>query len=672
MSKKLPVSIVLKAIDKFSKPVANATKNMNKITGPIRSATRSFKPLQKATVITKRKMRLLGQTKPFKVMSASINKVTAQIRQMNNAYYLTKLRIGEATRSLRRFGHRAKNIGTKASIGLTLPVGLFGASTIKTAANFELAMNKVQALSGATNNQFKALQEQAKKLGSTTQFSASQAADAMGFLAMAGFKTNQILGALPGTLELAASAQMDLGESADIVSNILTGYKLEVKELSRVNDVLVKTFTSSNVNLQMLGESFKKVAPVASSMGIKLEETAAVIGTLGNAGIQAEEAGTAVRNMLISLAKPTTEAKEVLSKLGIPKDNIIDSKGNVKSLITVIKEFENAEANASDLASVFGKRAGPVFGALIGQGAKSVKDLKNQLLNSTGTANRIAQAQMKGAMGAIKTFKSALEGLQISIASSGLLEVFTNITKKISSFIQGLSKSSPEMLKWGTIIGTVAIALGPMLAAIGFMATGIGSLMPVIGGIAAMFTVLISPIGAVAALIAGLGTGAYVLISRWSKVSKFFTSLWKGIKSEFNDGVAIINDKITGTIELASNYITSTIAKIKKLFNTTVSSITSKFKTLSSYLPDFLKKKIGFNIEASSNIKQATGIKPAGPVGATKIIKNNLTNQTTKRIEKGASLKVSFENMPKGVRVQEGKNEGVPLDLSLGYTMVTP
>src|SRR5690606_30654581 len=167
--------------------------------------------------------------------------------------------------------------------------------TLRTGADFEAAMARVGAVSRATAEQQEALTAAAREAGATTTFSATQAAEALSFLAMAGFRAEESIGALPSVLQLAASAQIHLGTPADITSNILTGYGMTVEELGRANDVLVASFTSANVDLSMLGESFKYVGPVARGAGVQFEEVAAAIGLLGNAGIQGSMAGTALR-----------------------------------------------------------------------------------------------------------------------------------------------------------------------------------------------------------------------------------------------------------------------------------------------------------------------------------------------------------------------------------------
>ncbi|HSH40546.1 MAG TPA: phage tail tape measure protein, partial [Arenicellales bacterium] len=216
------------------------------------------------------------------------------------------------SKRFRKVGANVSRTGQDMSMRMSAPIVAFGGFALKAAGDFEQGMNRVQAVSGATGGQLDALREQAKEMGRTTQFSASQAADAMGFLAMAGFEVDEIVGALPGTLQLAAAAQMDLGSAADIVSNILSGYGMEVEELSRVNDVLAKTMSSTNTDLLQLGEAMQYAGPVAAAAGVQFEEAAAAVGLMGNAGIQASMAGTSLRGAISRILNPTAAATKAM------------------------------------------------------------------------------------------------------------------------------------------------------------------------------------------------------------------------------------------------------------------------------------------------------------------------------------------------------------------------
>lgn len=405
--------------------------------------------------------------------------------------------MGKIERSLNKMGGQLQAVGGKLSAGLTVPLLGLGTASLTYAGNFEQGMNRVAAISETTGDKFQELREQAKELGRTTEYSATQAADAMGFLAMAGFKADEILGAMPATLQLASSAQMDLGRAADIVSNIITGYNLEIEELAHANDVLVKAMTRSNVDLEMLGESMKYAAPVAAGMGLQFEEVAASIGLLGNAGIQGSMAGTSLRGAISALVNPTKKASQMMDALGV---NALDSSGKMLPLTEIVRQLEDSGASAADMMALFGQRAGPAMVALVDQGADALSGLTLELENSGGTAERVAKTQMEGLKGMMHELESAFEGLMIAVADSGLLEWATNAALGFTNFLQRLSETNPELLKLATIIGIVLAALGPMLL-VG------GTVLKTFSGLAGAARLLSSGIGSLSSVGATLAEG---------------------------------------------------------------------------------------------------------------------------------------------------------------------
>lgn len=405
-------------------------------------------------------------------------------------------------------GQGLDKIGTGLTTKVTLPIVGAGTAIVMTAANFEASMNRVRGLTGATGGDLEALKQQAKDLGATTQYSASQAADAMGFLAMAGFKANDIIGAMPGVLELAASAQMDLADAADITSNILTGYGKSVEELGHVNDVLVKAMTSANVDLRMLGESMKYAGPVAAGVGMQFEEVAAAIGMMGNAGIQGSMAGTALRGAISALVNPTKQAYEKMAKMGLV---VTDSSGKLKSLTGIVQELENSGADAADIMELFGQRAGPAMIALVDQGSDALAEFTRNLEQSEGAAKAIASVNMEGTKGALLELKSAGEAVAISIAESGLLKNVTDTARGFADWLRKLSETNPEMLKTATNIALVVAAAGPLLSVTGKVSKGIGGTLTLAGKLNTGLLTLKATTPGATTVLGALGTKAATL-----------------------------------------------------------------------------------------------------------------------------------------------------------------
>lgn len=394
-------------------------------------------------------------------MALRVGELFASLRMDDSAF---RQGLTSARAQLAGAGETATNVGKTLTTGVSLPLAGIAATALKTGGDFQASMNRVKAISGATGEEFQSLQDLAKEMGSTTQFSASEAADAMGFLAMAGMNAADVTTALPGVLDLAAAGSLGLADAADIATNILSGYGMETKDLAHLNDVLAKTFTSTNVDMKMLGDSFKYVAPVASSAGLSIEEAAASIGMMGNAGIQGSEGGTALRGALAALLKPTGDTQKTLDKLGISVKN---SKGELRPMVEIVKQLEESGADTADMMSIFGIEAGPAMQALVSQGSDALKKLTGDLENSGGTAKAIGDVQMQGLNGALMGLKSAFEGLMIAIAESGLMNWAEKFAVKLTAVVSAMTQTDSATLRVITVIGLVVAAIGPLLLIFG-------------------------------------------------------------------------------------------------------------------------------------------------------------------------------------------------------------
>lgn len=317
---------------------------------------------------------------------------------------------------------------------------------IRQFAEFEGTMNNVRAVSGATSSEFFVLNQRAAELGSTTKFTASQVAEAMSFMAMAGLQVGQIFDGVGATLNLAAAGNLDLGSSADIVTNIMTGMGLQVAELNRAVDVLTKTFTSTNTTLTDLGVAFKYAAPAAATAGLEFEEVAAAIGLMGNAGVQGSMAGTAMRGSLIRLLSPSNEAKKAMKRIGL---EVFDTNGKMRSFVDIIRDLEpvmnQGAKGVKDLATIFGARPFQGISAVIRQGADALTVLRGKLRESGGTAEEIANIQMEGLRGAFIELKSAAEGLAVAIGESGLGKAFEELVDSATRGMRAMTQSVREL-----------------------------------------------------------------------------------------------------------------------------------------------------------------------------------------------------------------------------------
>ncbi|MBB3665934.1 TP901 family phage tail tape measure protein [Prauserella sediminis] len=475
--------------------------------------------------------------------------------------------------SLQSAGGRMQAVGQTLTKSVTLPLAGVGATALKMSGDFQASMNKVSAISGATGGELAKMEDLAKQMGSTTQFSASEAADAMTYLSMAGFDTSETMKALPDTMNLAAAGGLNLADAADIASNVLSGYGMQAADLGKVNDALAKTFTSTNTDMRMLGESFKMVAPVASSAGLEFNEVSSAIGLLGNAGIQGSEAGTALRSSIAMLLNPSAQAQKTLKKLGV---SAVDSSGNLKSLTSIVGQLEKSGASTADMMTIFGQEAGPAMSALVGQGSSALKDLTKELNNSGGTAEKIAGKQMEGFNGSMKQLKSAFEGLMISIGQSGLLDFMTSMVSGLTGLISKLNEASPTTMKVVTAIGALVAAIGPVTWALGTMTSGVGRAIGMFAklgkGVLAMgkairvagvafkaFGAILraNPIGLVITAIGLLVTAFITLWNRSAAFREFWIGLWNGIKGAVSAVVTWFQTTVLPIFTAVANWITA-------------------------------------------------------------------------------------------------------------------
>ena len=291
---------------------------------------------------------------------------------------------------------------------IALITGITG--LIRNVANFEQAMASVRAISGATTQQFIALRQEAVRLGSTTRFTATQAAEGLLFLSRAGFSAEDSLIAVEQTLLLAQSGMIELSRAADIASNVLQAFRLQIDQTARVVDVLSAVANASNTNVLQMGDALKLVAPVASGLNVHLEETAAFIALLSNNGLQATLAGTGLRAIIAELQSPTRETQQRLENLGLTTD---DYRVSTVGLTGAIQNLIDANVGAGLALELFGKRGGPAFGAIIAA-LPFIEDMEERLKLSEGTARRLAEVMDNTLQGALFRVRSALEAINLA------------------------------------------------------------------------------------------------------------------------------------------------------------------------------------------------------------------------------------------------------------------
>lgn len=336
-----------------------------------------------------------------------------------------------------------------------------GGYAVKVGSDFEAGMSEVAAISGATSGDLEALTAKAKEMGASTKFSATESAEALKYMAMAGWDTQSMLGGLPGVMNLAAASGEDLGAVSDILTDSMTAFGLAADQSEHFADVLAKASSSSNTNVGLMGETFKYVAPVAGALGFSVEDTATAIGLMANAGIKGSQAGTALRSMFSRLAKPTDEVQGAMDALGV---SLTNADGSMKTLGDIMGDLRNgfaglSEAEKAEMASsLAGQEAMSGLLAMVNTSDEDFAKLQDSIYNADGAAQQMADTMNDNLQGAVTIAKSALEGLGISVYE-GLQEPLKNAVQTGTGYLNDLQAAFDE----GGIQGAVG-ALGGIFA----------------------------------------------------------------------------------------------------------------------------------------------------------------------------------------------------------------
>ena len=466
-------------------------------------------------------------------------KIGADVTQFSRA-------MSDSNRALKNFGQaNAETFGAfkkvgAAFVGVSAAIATGLGYSVKTAANFESAMSQVKAISGATGDEFDSLRDKAIEMGNSTMFSASESADAMANLAQMGWNTDQILGGIEHTLNLAAAGGLELADSAMIMANTMNQFGIEASEAERVADVMALTASSAGTDVQELGDALQYAGANASASGLSLEETAAFIGVLGDAGITGSKAGTALNAMLRDLKKNSEDGAIAVGDQSVA---LYDAEGNMRDMPAVIGEVVKATEGMSNehrdaaLATIMGDQALVGFNAIASKGADSVADLSKELLDSKGAAGDMAEIMQDNLNGALTELSSAFEGVQIAI-DSALIPIIQKAAEwltKLADWFNSLSDTMKSNIAiFSAITAVLTGVMGAFLLFIGFIPQLIAGFSAVVTVIKFIAGVLATMAGAVSLpfvlIVAAVAAAVAAIYFFWEPIKDFFIMLWEGIK----------------------------------------------------------------------------------------------------------------------------------------------
>lgn len=462
--------------------------------------------------------------------------------------------------NLQSAGKSMTSAGSTLTKTVTTPVLGLGTAAVKVTSDFESAMSKVSAISGATGGDLDALNKKAQEMGAKTKFSATESAEAFTYMAMAGWKTEDMLSGIDGIMSLAAADGLDLATTSDIVTDALTAFGLSASDSGHFADVLAKASSNANTNVSMLGESFKYAAPVAGALGYSAEDTAIALGLMANAGIKGSQGGTALRGSLTRLIKPTDDAAALMEQYGLSMTN---ADGSMKSLGEVMNMLRDklgglTEAEQAQVAAqIFGQEAMSGMLAIINASDSDYAKLTDAIYDADGAAQQMADTMLDNLSGQLTLLKSALEGLAIQFGEI-LMPYIKQFVTWLQNLTQKLQELTPEqkeqIVKWAAI----AAAIGPVLMVLGKLTSSVGSIITTFGKIPgalvkakSAFTAVSAAIGGISApvvaVVAVIGVLIAAFANLWKTNEEFrnkMTAIWDGIKSKFESFAQGIVDRL--------------------------------------------------------------------------------------------------------------------------------
>ena len=454
-------------------------------------------------------------------------------------------------------GEKLKTVGDNISsagqkmLPVTAAVTGLGTAAVTTAANFESSMSQVQATMGVTKdamstvdgqsvNTMDTLSELAKKMGAETAFSAKECADALNYLALAGYDTQQMCDTLPTVLNLAAAGDIDLASASDMVTDAMSALGMGVDESTKMVDQMAKTASSTNTSVAQLGEGILTIGATAKSIKGGTAELNTALGILANNGIKGAEGGTHLRNVILSLQNPTDKAAAQMDALGV---SVYDSNGNMRSLNDILGDLNKSmdgmtsADKANIIATIFNKTDLASVNALLANTGDTWDSLQSSITNSAGAAQQMADTQLDNLQGQITILKSALEGLAISFGEL-LMPAIKQIVDWVQKFVDWLNSMDEGTKKVVVTVALLAAAIGPVLIVIGKVISAVGTIMTVVPKIASAIsavktafaalnvTMLANPIVLIIVAITALVAAFIYLWNTNEGFRQFWIDLW--------------------------------------------------------------------------------------------------------------------------------------------------
>ena len=629
---KIKVSPSVRIVDKASSTLAKISRKSARLNRVITSTARvidkaspALNKIRNKTTIFNRPINTILDAKDKasqvveKVKAKVQNLTAATIISLNmkadpalRAISLTRNKLGELSSKISSFGGKTyqaivnlkdnispklqsfdskinsfiKNVVTKfgaiATAGALAFGGLGAGASIKGFAEFEQGMKNVQAVSGSTTVQMQQLTDKAREMGRTTSFTSADAASALEYMGMAGWKTNDMISGLPGILNLAAAGSVDLGLASDIVTDGLTAMGLTAKDTDKYVDIMAATITNSNTSVELMGETMKYVGSVGGALGVEMSDLSLAIGLMGNASIKGSQAGTALRGGLTRLIKPPKEAANALKKYGIEikktKDGNLDLNGTMHELRTKLSSLDSV-TQGSALAMIFGQEAMAGWAAVVNASESDFNKLSNAIEESKGRAKEVADIKLESLNGQFELLKSAVDDVKLSLGerlapytkdfvkwlTSKMPEIGDAVVKVVDSVVTNVPKIINTLKEFAPVIAGVVASFVAFKVIMGGMSI-ITTIVPIIlniisavalfaGGAATLGEAMLLIMGPIGWIILGIGllVGAFVLAYQKSETFRNkVNEVGQAIMDFLEPVISFVKDKF---IELGNQFM---------------------------------------------------------------------------------------------------------------------
>lgn len=543
----------------------------------------------------------------------------------------------DAGKKIEKYGKTVEKVGKGLTRSVSTPIIGIGVAAVKTAADFEKGMSKVQSISGASEKDMKRLSDKAKEMGAKTKFSASESADAFSYMAMAGWKTKDMLDGIEGVMYLAGATGEDLASTSDIVTDALTAFGMTAKDTNRFVDVLAQAANSTNTDVSKMGEAFKYVAPVAGSLGYSVEDAAVAMGLMANSGIKASQAGTAMRSWFTNMAKPSKQTAEAMDALGL---SLTDSSGKIKPLNSLMTEMREKFSGLTEAqktqyaAAIAGKTGMSGLLAVVNATDEDFKSVTDSINNSAGAAENMYKVANDNLNGALTELKSKAESIAITIGDklSPYVKKFVGVLQGWADKINNLDDKQMDMI---IKIAGVAAAVGPVILVVGKVIKTAGSAVKTIGTIGKTLNKARKGVGLLGKIFKGVGSvmkgagklikggvglvvkgfkllglkglaviviigliagAAYLIYKNWDKIKAFFIGLGEKFK-EFGQKVKDTFERIkTKCTETVTNIIGKVKGFVGKMIDSggVIGAVFQNIRNRISALKEIFSNVIGF------------------------------------------------------------------------------